>query len=132
MRIFIDTSAFYAVLDQDDENHPAAAKLWRRLLQDDAALLTSNYVLVETSAVIQRRLGIAALRAFQGDIVPLLAVEWIDEIRHQAAIEMALAASRKRLSLVDCSSFLVMREVEVRRAFCFDRHFREQGFSVLP
>ena len=132
MRIFIDTSAFHAVLDQDDENHPEAAKVWRRLLQDDAALLTSNYVLVETSALIQRRLGIAALRAFQQDIVPLLGVEWIDEIRHRAAIEMALAASRKRLSLVDCSSFLVMREVEVRRAFCFDRHFREQGFSVLP
>ncbi len=132
MRIFIDTSAFYAVLDQDDENHAAATEVWRRLLQDDAALLTSNYVLVETSALIQRRLGIAALRAFQEDIVPLLGVEWIDEIRHRAAIEMALAASRKRLSLVDCSSFLVMREVEVRRAFCFDRHFREQGFSVLP
>ena len=132
MRIFIDTSAFYAVLDQDDENHPAATEVWRRLLQDDSALLTSNYVLVETSALIQRRLGIAALRAFQEDIVPLLGVEWIDEIRHRAAIEMALAASRKRLSLVDCSSFLVMREVEVRRAFCFDRHFREQGFSVLP
>ena len=132
MRIFIDTSAFYAVLDQDDENHPEAAKVWRRLLQDDSALLTSNYVLVETSALIQRWLGIAALRAFQEDIVPLLGVEWIDEIRHRAAIEMALAASRKKLSLVDCSSFLVMREVEVRRAFCFGRHFREQGFSVLP
>ncbi len=132
MRIFIDTSAFYAVLDQDDENHPKAAKVWRRLLQDDSALLTSNYVLVETSALLQRRLGIAALRAFQEDIVPLLGVEWMDEIRHRAAIEMALAASRKRLSLVDCSSFLVMREVEVRQAFCFGRHFREQGFSVLP
>ena len=49
-----------------------------------------------------------------------------------AAMEMILAASRKKLSLVDCSSFLVMREVGVREAFCFDRHFREQGFHVLP
>lgn len=132
MRVFIDTSAFYAVLDRDDENHFAAAQSWRQLLQDDSPLLTSNYVLVETSALIQRRLGIPALRAFHEDIVPLMEVEWIDEVRHRASIEMALTAARKRLSLVDCSSFLVIREADVRWAFCFDRHFREQGFSVLP
>ena len=132
MRVFIDTSAFYAVLDRDDENHSAAAQSWRQLLQDDSPLLTSNYVLDETSALIQRRLGIPALRAFHEDIVPLMEVEWIDEVRHRASIEMALTANRKRLSLVDCSSFLVIREAQVRRAFCFDRHFREQGFSILP
>ena len=132
MTVFVDTSAFYSVLDQDDESHRAAGSTWRQLLQESKALLTSNYVLVETSALIQHRLGVAALRAFHEDIVPLLSVQWIDETLHRSAMEMTLAASRKKLSLVDCSSFLVMREVGVREAFCFDRHFREQGFHVLP
>ena len=42
-----------------------------------------------------------------------------------------LAAARKKLSLVDCVSFQIMRQQGVRAAFCFDSHFREQGFDVL-
>jgi predicted nucleic acid-binding protein len=48
------------------------------------------------------------------------------------ATEMALVASRKKLSVVDCVSFVVMRDSGVSEAFCFDRHFREQGFRTLP
>jgi predicted nucleic acid-binding protein len=42
-----------------------------------------------------------------------------------------LAAARKKRSLVDCVSFQIMRQHGVRSAFCFDSHFREQGFDVL-
>jgi len=43
-----------------------------------------------------------------------------------------LAADRRKLSLVDCGSFHVMRTRVVRTSFAFDPHFREQGFDVLP
>ena len=131
MTVFVDTSALYAVLDQDDESHRSASGAWRKLLEEPTDLLTSNYVLVETSALVQHRLGVAALRTFHEDVAPLLSVQWIDETLHRAAMEMTLAASRKKLSLVDCSSFLVMRDAGVREAFCFDRNFREQGFDVI-
>lgn len=62
----------------------------------------------------------------------MLQVEWVTEERHRAAMEAVLAASRRRLSLVDCVSFQTMRECGLRTAFCFDPHFREQGFEVLP
>ncbi len=64
MTVFVDTSAFYAVLDRDDANHSAARETWERLLRGAAVLLTSNYVLLETSTLVQHRLGVAALRAF--------------------------------------------------------------------
>lgn len=132
MTVFVDTSALFAVLDQDDQSHRAAYGAWKKLLLESTDLLTSNYVLVETSALVQHRLGLAALRTFHEDIASVLSVQWIDETMHRGAMEMTLAASRKKLSLVDCSSFLVMREAGVYDAFCFDRHFREQGFDVLP
>jgi predicted nucleic acid-binding protein len=47
-------------------------------------------------------------------------------------MEAVLAATRKKLSLVDCASFQTMRELGVRSVFCFDSHFREQGFDALP
>jgi len=132
MTVFIDTSAFYAVLDGDDENHASAAKTWANLLRDEHTLMTTNYVLLETSALLQNRLGIPALRTFHQDIVPVLQIEWISEERHFSGVEAALAASRKRLSVVDCVAFQTMRENGVQTAFCFDRHFAAQGFTILP
>ena len=75
MIVFVDTSAFHAGLDRDDINHKRAKNAWTDLLAGDARLLTSNYVLLETSALVQKRLGPAALRLFCQDVVPLLAVD---------------------------------------------------------
>jgi predicted nucleic acid-binding protein len=43
-----------------------------------------------------------------------------------------LAADKKRLSLVDCISFNIMRRLGIKSAFAFDRHFKEQGFECIP
>jgi predicted nucleic acid-binding protein len=132
MTVFVDTSAFYAMLDRDDSNHPGAKAEWTRLLGTNTVLATSNYVLLETSALIQHRLGLKAVHDFQEDVVPLLQVDWIDEERHNAGIEAVLAAGRRRLSLVDCTSFRSARKCGARAVFCFDVHFQEQGFEALP
>jgi predicted nucleic acid-binding protein len=74
----------------------------------------------------------AAVKVFQEDIVPVLRIEWIDKTVHHAAMGIMLAALRKKLSLVDCVSFEIMRLLEVTTAFTLDRHFKEQGFICLP
>jgi predicted nucleic acid-binding protein len=48
----------------------------------------------------------------------------------KCALVSLLAAGRKKLSLVDCVSFGIMREAGIRKAFAFDRHFTEQGFET--
>jgi len=132
MTVFVDTSALYAVLDRSDRNNSRAGGVWVRLVRESANILTTNYVVVETSALLQHRLGVPALRAFYEDMYPQLTLSWISEGQHTASVEAVLAAGRKRLSLVDCSSFQTMRQCGVRVAFAFDDHFREQGFEVLP
>lgn len=131
MSIFVDTSAFYAVLDRDDAFHVDAVAIWRNSLETDEILVTSNYILLETVALLQRRLGISAARVFNNDILPVLRVEWIDAASHSAAIEAMFSASRKALSLVDCTSFSIMRRLQIQMAFTFDKHFKEQGFILL-
>jgi uncharacterized protein len=132
MTVLVDTSALYAVFDRDDANHSAAKDAWTALVRERAELLTTNYVLVETTALLQHRLGIAAVRSFYDDVAPLIRVDWITEQGHRTGAEALLAAGRKKLSLVDCVSFQTMRQLGVRTAFCFDGHFREQGFTMKP
>lgn len=131
MNIFIDTSAFFAVLDKGDRNHSAAERIWQRIITTDDVLLCHNYVLVEISALLQRRLGQEALWTFEEDIVPVLNVLWIDERTHRSAVSALLAASRRSLSLVDCASFEVMRAAGIKTAFVFDSDFKARGFDVL-
>ncbi len=131
MTVFLDTSAILAVLDSDDQCHSEADVIWRRLLGSNEPLLSSNYILVETFALVQRRLGMDAVRAVEQEIMPLLNLHWLDAETHRASVANWLAASRRNLSLVDCSSFEVMRRHSVQRAFAFDGHFEEHGFALL-
>ncbi len=125
---FVDTSAIYAVLDRDDLEHNLAKETWGLLLDSQEALLTSNYVLMECCALAQHRLGLEAVRVIEEEMRPMINVHWVDEQVHRIAMAARLAARRRKLSLVDCSSFEVMRQRQVRRAFAFDQHFAEEGF----
>ena len=131
MKIFIDTSAFYALLDRDDANQEAAKGVWAKILNAENTLVTSNYVLVETFALLQNRLGVVAVRAFQEDIVPILNIEFVNPEVHRSAIAALLAASKRNLSLVDCISFEIMRALGIKAAFAFDAHFKEAGFQAI-
>jgi predicted nucleic acid-binding protein len=130
--IFVDTAAFYALADAADPNHAAARAELEHLRAADAALVTHEYVLVETTALIQRRLGLTALRLFVDGLLPVIEVIWVDAHLHAEAREALLAASRRDVSLVDWTSFLLMRRHGIAQAFSFDADFAAEGFEVIP
>ncbi|HEX7183968.1 MAG TPA: PIN domain-containing protein [Thermoanaerobaculia bacterium] len=132
MTTFVDTSALLAALNSADEHHQRAGAALRILIESDEVLISTNYIVVETFAVAQRRLGMEAVHTLQRDFIPLLQVLWIDEESHDSSMAAFLTASRRRLSLVDCSSFEIMRRSGVRRAFAVDGHFEEHGFEQIP
>ena len=132
MRVFVDTSAFLAILNADDQNHDRAKRVWADLITRDALLICTNYVLVETFALVQHRLGMQAVRVFQEDVLPVVNIEWVNEAHHGAGVSAILTAGRRQLSLVDCVSFEMMRQLGIDTAFVFDHHFEEQGFKIIP
>ena len=130
MNVFIDTSALVALLDADEARHGEAGLIWKDLLGRGASVVTTNYVLVETYALTQRRLGSAAVRVLTDDLLPVIEVEWIGRDLHERAVSALIAANRRDLSLVDAVSFEVMRGRGLAQAFAFDQHFEEAGFSL--
>jgi predicted nucleic acid-binding protein len=130
MSVFIDTSAFLAVLNADDSHHRKAAATWKTIVENGTPLFTHNYVVLETFAVLQNRIGVEAARGFIEDIVPVMQVEWVTEVDHGQGITAVLTAARRQLSLTDCVSFSIMRRLGLRKVFCFDKHFQEQGFEM--
>jgi len=129
---YVDTSAFLAVLDADDKNYSKAKQQWIELILTESTLVCSDYILVESLALIQHRIGLRAVKVFHEDIFPLLKIEWIDESTYRAGIAAVLTATKRDLSLVDCISFEVMRRLGIQSVFTFDKHFKEQGFDCFP
>ena len=130
MIVFADTSALFALLVRDDLMHIRAKENFAYFARHGVQLLTSSFVLVETVALLQRRIGLASVHDFNAKILPLLEVVWIDAEWHGRAMHRLLAQDGRGLSLVDCVSFEIMEAREIKEAFTFGRHFEENGFKT--
>lgn len=129
--IYVDTSAFYALMDRADFYHQNAKNLWPFLLEDSISLQTSNYIVSEALNLIQYRLGYKAASIWYKDIVGILDVLWVDRETHQRAYDLWMSLGRRQHSLVDCIGYIIMHKNQIERAFCFKRSYIEQGFVLL-
>jgi predicted nucleic acid-binding protein len=125
---FVDTSALIALLDTDDPVHGDVREAWRGAVLDAEGLVTTDYVVVEAVAVAQRRWGLGAVRVLVDELIPLIEIQPVSVDERIAAVNALLAAGRRRLSLVDCVGFAVMRRMGIRDYLGADPHFEEQGF----
>ncbi len=134
--VFVDTWAYVALAVRDDPNHRRAADLGRRLEDDGALLVTTNYVVGETitrlrlDAGLALALGVAELVAEtrREGRLRLLRVSEDDE---GAALNWLRRFTDHRLSFTDCTSFAVMAREGIQEAFTADRHFAVAGFTPL-
>lgn len=133
MTTFVDTSAFYAFLTQEDEQHEQAARWLDRIAAEgDEQLVTHNYVVIESVSLVHGRLGATVTRTFLEDVLPVCEVRYVDRDLHVRATSAFLAGLGRRPSFVDRVSFEFMRMERIRRVFTFDRDFAREGFETVP
>ncbi len=128
--IFLDTSAIYALSDRGDPHHEEAREKFEAILEGGIPLLLHDYILVESIALVQSRLGqpVAWRLARESTAFEIV---WVDEALFDRAVRMWGKRSSGRVSFVDQVSFLVMKERRVRVAFAFDQDFIREGFELL-
>lgn len=128
-RVFVDTSAIYALIDRDDAEHAAARSRLRALKKAKAEPILSNFIVAETQALLLARLGPAVARAWLAGNV--WHVERATEADETAARRIVLEYEDKTFSLTDAISFAVMERLGLKRAFTFDRHFVQYGMQAV-
>jgi predicted nucleic acid-binding protein len=131
-RVFIDSSAYFALVDAGDANHAVAQAVTRRLQATRRPLFTTNFVVAETHGLVLSRLGrsVAAktLREIDLSAATKVRVSSRDEARAREIIERY---DDKGFSLTDTTSFAVMERLWVVYAFTFDHHFEQFGFQMI-
>jgi uncharacterized protein len=128
--VFVDTSGFYAALTPVDAFHTEASTLFLRARDEHWNLITTNYVLHESWALIQRRFGWEALEALNSVLTRMCNIHFITAELHNKAAERCARARLRSLSLTDCSSFEVMAALNVTEVIASDRHFAAAGFKL--
>ncbi len=123
--IFLDTSLVYALADQRDQYHPVARRRFELALQSRRPLVTHSYVLLESMALAQRRLGLQAALRFSRDS-RAFEIEWVSAALHREAV--AALAAGAGATLVDQVSFAVMRRRRIDEALTLDTGFVTAGF----
>ena len=129
-RTFIDTLFVVALLNQRDQYHECAAELaaryeGRRFLITDAVLLEIGNALArkfrqQAAEVIEHFLSSADVEVAR--LPPDLFAE---------AFALYKSHQDKEWGLVDCLSFVVMRNAGIQEALTFDQHFAQAGFLAL-
>ena len=132
--IFVDTAGWVACADQSDPAFESACAARDASLERGAVLVTTDYVVDETLTLIRLRLGMSAARKWWAQVegTSRLRWEWIGPSRTEKARQLFFRYRDKDYSFTDCSSFVVMQELRLKRALTTDRHFRQMSFEVLP
>ena len=107
--VFVDTSGFYALLDGADPFHQDARDAFARARKESWRLVTTNYVVHESWALIQSRLGWDAIDAWRDRVIAGCELIWIDADLHAVGEARCRQARARSLSMTDCTSFEVMR-----------------------
>jgi predicted nucleic acid-binding protein len=131
MSVFADTSALYAAMVRTEDRHHECLNIFKKLIESGRSLRTTSYVLLETTALLQHRIGISPVRDFDEHILPLLSVRWVSEELHRQGMKRLMRENKRSLSLTDCVSFEFMKSEGIRDAFALDRHFSDAGFQLL-
>ncbi len=131
MNIFIDTCAFIALIDSDDECNFIAAELFKKATEAKEKFFTSNYIMFETIFLLQRKLGLPAVNDFRRFMLPLINMIWVDEKIHNDCLSNLISAEKRKVSLTDYTSFYILDNFKIDAVFTFDKHFKEKGYKFL-
>lgn len=131
---FVDTAGWMMLADASDPLHSKGSKFRDDWLRGGGSLVSTDFVLDETLALVRVRLGLDAAERWWGQVEDSarLSWEWIDPVRAEKARRWFFRWRDKSFSFTDCTSFVVMRERRLRTALTSDRHFRDAGFEMAP
>ena len=129
-RTFVDTFFVVALTNQHDTYHSQASRLADEY--EGRPLLTTDAVLLEIGNALARRFKSEAIEIIDSFFSsPEVEIVRLSPELFEQAYELYQAYRDKEWGLVDCISFVVMRQMNIHQALTFDQHYIQAGFKAL-
>jgi len=133
--LFADTSGWGHLVDPTQSYHSPAATVYRMARQQGRKVVTTNYIITELVALLTSPLRIprpATVAFIEGlKTSPYVEVVHVDSTLDGQAWQLLKSHQDKKWSLVDCASFVLMRQRGIVEALTTDHHFEQAGFVRL-
>lgn len=133
--IFVDTSAWFALLYEKAAQRPEATAAFEEIERGRFGMpVTSDYILDETFTLLRQRASLAHVTRFAELLrnSPSVRRLRVGETTFDESLKLMQSRPDKKWSFTDCTSFVLMRETRIARAFTWDHNFVEAGFEVVP
>jgi uncharacterized protein len=135
MERFVDTSGWAEAADRTLPFHVQARAAFNDVWNQGGRLVTTNLVLIELTALLTSPLRMSKPQQVQllDDLRrdPSIEIVQIDATRESAAWQLWKSRPDKNWTVVDCASFVVMRQRGLTEALTTDHHFEQAGFIRL-
>lgn len=131
--LFVDASAWIALTETDDKHHQEAQKAFARAIQIYDKLVTTNFIVAETHAIMRRDLGHPSSIQFLDGTKHSLRIIYIysTEELEEEAVEILRKYKDHAFSYADAVSFALMKQRGITDVFTYDQHFRAMGFRII-
>jgi uncharacterized protein len=132
-KVFVDTVAWIALVNNRDFLHEESKQILSDLRRQNYKLITTEFVLLEfANALSSPELREKTSNFIEG-LQTMNEIEIVSASSELFAKGFELYKTRldKEWSIVDCSSFVVMEEMSITKAFTQDHHFEQAGFVKL-
>lgn len=133
-KIYVDTSAFLALLDGDEPNHEKAEKAFKNYATSEFSLCTTDYVLCELFTLLRcrRKVPIEDIMRFIKSIeIANIEIFGITMEVFKDAFYFMKKYDDHYFSMTDCVSFVVMKDLKTKDVLTTDKHFTIAGFNNL-
>lgn len=132
-KVFVDTSGWVALFVENDQSHKKAVSILDGIKSSKAAIYTSDYCIDETITTIlvrgnHKQSVLAGEALFTSKIIKIVHV---CPAYLSAAWELYQKFKDKRFSFTDVTSFVIMKDFSIKRAFAFDREFVQAGIELI-
>lgn len=132
-KIFVDTAAWIALINTSDTLYASAQKVMQGLHQQNALMVTTEFVFLEVADALSepefRQKTVAFLNGLRQ--LPILTIIPVSPALLADGWNLYAQRPDKEWSLTDCTSFVAMSQEQVTQAFTSDHHFEQAGFVKL-
>ncbi len=128
--IFMDTGFVIALVNEHDQYHQKALKLASKF--EGYPTVITDVVLLEIGNALAKNFkkqGIEIINHFYSS--PEVTLVHLNPVLLKQGLKMYESYQDKTWGLMDCISFVVMREMKITDALTFDKHFAQAGFNIL-
>lgn len=137
MRVFIDSSAWYALLHAEQAEHDAAKDYFLKLLESRARLFSTITEINQAVFLIKRDCGLASAQEFtkvidEAALTTNLHISWLTRRLRRNSLKHFFSFKESEIELRHCIIFEEIRKKKINIIFSFDKRLKIFGVPIMP